>query len=42
MMRQAELGHASLRLLGPGFEEPDVYDVQFNGLAEIPTAVPKR
>jgi Dolichyl-phosphate-mannose-protein mannosyltransferase len=36
MMHQAELGNASLRLLGPGFEEPDVYEVQFNRLPEFP------
>jgi len=38
MMHQAELGNASLRLLGPGFEEPAIYDVQFNRLPEFPTA----
>ncbi len=42
MMHQAKLGHASLRLLGPGFEEPDVYDVQFNRLPDNPVADPKR
>ena len=36
MMHQGELGNASLRLLGPGFEEPDVYDVQFSRLPEFP------
>jgi hypothetical protein len=25
-----------LRLLGPGFEEPDIYDVQFSRLPEFP------
>jgi len=38
MMRQAELGNASLRLLGPGFEEPDIYEVQFSRLPEFPVA----
>ena len=38
MMRQAQLGNASLRLLGPGFEEPDVYEVQFSRLPEFPVA----
>ena len=41
MMHQAELGNASLRLLGPGFEEPDVYDVQFSRLPEFPAAEPR-
>jgi hypothetical protein len=36
MMHQAELGNASLRLLGPGFEEPDIYEVQFSRLPEFP------
>jgi hypothetical protein len=36
MLHQAELGNASLRLLGPGFEEPDVYEVKFSGLPEFP------
>ena len=36
MMHQAALGNASLRLLGPGFEEPDIYDVQFSRLPEFP------
>jgi Dolichyl-phosphate-mannose-protein mannosyltransferase len=38
MMHQAELGNASMRLLGPGFEEPDIYEVQFNRLPEFPVA----
>ncbi|WP_158788190.1 glycosyltransferase family 39 protein [Granulicella sp. L46] len=38
MMHQAQLGNASLRLLGPGFEEPDVYEVQFSRLPEFPVA----
>ncbi|HSY35375.1 MAG TPA: glycosyltransferase family 39 protein [Acidobacteriaceae bacterium] len=38
MMHQAEVGNASLRLLGPGFEEPDIYEVQFNRLPEFPVA----
>lgn len=38
MMKQAEAGNASLRLLGPGFEEPSVYDVQFSRLPEFPEA----
>jgi hypothetical protein len=36
MMHQAELGNASLRLLGPGFEEPDIYEVQFSQLPQFP------
>jgi hypothetical protein len=36
MMHQTELGNASLRLLGPGFEEPDIYEVQFSRLPEFP------
>jgi hypothetical protein len=36
MMHQADLGNASLRLLGPGFEEPDIYEVQFSRLPEFP------
>ena len=38
MMRQAELGNASLQLLGPGYEAPEVYDVQFKRLPEFPVA----
>ncbi len=38
MMHQAEVGNASLRLLGPGFEEPDIYDVQFSRLPQFPIA----
>jgi hypothetical protein len=38
MMHQAESGNASLRLIGPGFEEPDVYDVQIERLPEFPAA----
>ncbi len=38
MLHQAELGNASLRLLGPGFEEPDIYEVQFSRLPEFPVA----
>ncbi len=38
MMHQATLGNASLRLLGPGYEEPDIYDVQFNRLPQFPLA----
>jgi hypothetical protein len=37
MMHQAELGNASLHLLGPGFETPAVYNVQFSRLPEFPT-----
>ena len=32
MLHQAEIGNASMKLLGPGFETPDIYDVQFNRL----------
>ena len=42
MMHQEELGDASLHLLGPGFEEPDVYDVQFSRLPAFPVAEPLR
>jgi hypothetical protein len=42
MMHEAELGNTSLRLVGPGYEEPDVYDVQFNRLPEFPVAEPLR
>jgi hypothetical protein len=42
MMHQAQLGNALLRLLGPGFEEPTVYDVQFSRLPEFPVAAPLR
>jgi len=35
MLHQAELGNASMKLLGPGFEKPDVYDVQFSRLPEF-------
>jgi hypothetical protein len=31
------LGNASLHLLGPGFETPAVYNVQFSRLPEFPT-----
>jgi hypothetical protein len=40
MLNQATAGNASLRLLGPGFEEPNVYDVQFIRLPEFPVAEP--
>ena len=35
MLHQTEIGNASLRLLGPGFEKPDVYEVQFSRLPEF-------
>jgi hypothetical protein len=40
MMRQAEAGNASLRLLGPGYEAPSVYEVQFSRLPEFPEVKP--
>jgi hypothetical protein len=40
MMRQAELGNATLQLLGPGFDTPAVYNVQFSRLPEFPVAEP--
>jgi hypothetical protein len=40
MMRQAEMGNASLRLLGPGYETPSVYEVQFSRLPEFPEVKP--
>jgi hypothetical protein len=40
VMKQAEVGNASLRLLGPGFEAPSVYDVQFSRLPEFPEVKP--
>jgi len=40
MMKQSEAGNASLRLLGPGFEEPSVYDVQFSQMPEFPEVKP--
>ena len=40
MMNQAQEGNASLRLLGPGFEEPNVYEVQFSRLPVFPEARP--
>jgi hypothetical protein len=40
MMRQAEMGNASLRLLGPGYEAPSVYEVQFSRLPEFPEVKP--
>jgi hypothetical protein len=36
MMHQSALGNASLRLLGPGYEEPDVYEVEFHRLPDFP------
>ena len=38
LMDQAKEGNASLRLLGPDFTEPNVYDVQFSRLPEFPAA----
>jgi hypothetical protein len=35
LMSQADDGNASLRLMGPGFEEANVYEVQFNRLPEF-------
>jgi hypothetical protein len=40
MMHQAELGNASLQLLGPGFDTPAVYNTQFSRLPEFPVAEP--
>jgi hypothetical protein len=40
MMHQEELGNASLQLLGPGFEEPAIYNVQFPRLPEFPMTEP--
>jgi len=40
MMHQSELGNASLRLMGPGYEEPAVYEVEFHRLPEFPVAAP--
>jgi hypothetical protein len=42
MLHQAEVGNASLRLLGPGYEEPDIYDVQFTRLPAFSVAAPLR
>jgi len=39
-MHQSELGNASLRLMGPGYEEPAVYEVEFHRLPEFPVAAP--
>jgi hypothetical protein len=40
LMNQAQEGNASLRLLGPDFKAPNVYDVQFSRLPEFPAAKP--
>jgi hypothetical protein len=40
MMNQAEVGNASLRLVGPGFETPSVYEVQLSRLPEFPEVKP--
>jgi len=42
MLGEATAGYASLRLVGPGFEEPNVFDVQFSRLPEFPVAEPLR
>jgi hypothetical protein len=38
LMDQEQKGNASLRLLGPDFTEPNVYDVQFSRLPAFPAA----
>jgi hypothetical protein len=40
MMHQSDVGNVSLRLLGPGYEEPDVYEVAFRRLPEFPVTEP--
>lgn len=40
LMREEQEGNASLRLLGPDFTAPNVYDVQFTRLPEFPEARP--
>lgn len=40
MMTQAQKANASLRLLGPGYEGPEVVDVQFTRLPEFPVGEP--
>ena len=40
VMNQAQEGNATLRLLGPGFEASNVYEVQFSRLPEFPEARP--
>jgi hypothetical protein len=42
MLNQAEAGNASMKLLGPGFEKPNVYDLQFSRLPEFPVGTPLR
>ena len=40
LLNQAQEGNASLRLLGPDFNAPNVYDVWFSRLPEFPAAKP--
>lgn len=40
LMSQEQEGNASLRLLGPDFTAPNVYDVQFTRMPEFPEAPP--
>jgi Dolichyl-phosphate-mannose-protein mannosyltransferase len=40
MMNQAQQGNATLRLVGPEFEAPNVYEVQFSRLPVFPEAKP--
>ncbi len=40
LLRQEQVGNASLLFLGPGFDVPDVYDVQFGRLPKFPKAKP--
>jgi hypothetical protein len=40
LMKQEQVGNASLRLLGPDYVSPTIYDVQFMRMPEFPTAAP--